>query len=377
VKSLTAIDPSETRPQAPGRKVSLRSLATFSGCLLLGYACVDMGVFRSGFYARFLDPDKSATGYVERSLYDEINRKPSGRKEVLVVGNSRIAEGFSAKIANERQSTYWFSNFGVSATGDRVWYYLVRDVDPHRNRYDAIALTIDDYDDPDDYEDVADRASEMPLLVNRLGLGDMVPYTRSYTSWKSRVEVFRGLALPEIVYQRDFQDFMEHPIRRVKRIAEYRATGAKYSYDYGGLQKSLAGLEVDYRNQRIVFPAGMPENQRQELTGMFFSRPAQRGRIRAFEVRWLGALVDLYRGSKTKIVIFQAPRNPAPKPPLVHLPWTTVDELRKRRYVRVIDQHAFEDLEKPELFADHVHLNASGRKIFSPRFAERVKESLQ
>ncbi len=117
-----------------------------------------------------------------------------------------MAEGFSAKLANQYkpQDGYQFVNFAVSGTGDRVWYYLVRAVDPQRNRYAAITIPIDDYDDPDDYEDVADRVSEMPFLINRLRLTDILPYTLSFTNWKSRLQVFRGLIFEGTVYQRDF-----------------------------------------------------------------------------------------------------------------------------------------------------------------------------
>ena len=89
-------------------------------------------------------------------------------------------------------------------------------------------------------------------------------------------------------------------------------------------------------------------------------------------------MADLYRNSKTRVVIYQVPRNPAPNPkPLAHLPWTTVDELRKRSWVRVVDRKVFEPLEKPELFFDYVHLNTAGRKVFSPLLAETVKENLK
>lgn len=368
----TVQEHSLTRPRVAA---SFRNVAGFLGVLAAAYLACEILLFHSGFYARILEPDFSATGYLERILYSEVHRPPTDKKEVLVVGNSRIAEGFSAKIANEyKPDDYWFVNFGVSGTGDRVWYYLVRDVDPHRNRYAAIAIPIDDYSDPDDYEDVADRASEMPLVANRLKVTDIIPYTMSFTSWKSRREVLRGALFEAITYQRDFLQFLEHPSRRLKKVADLRAHGAKMRYDYGGMDKSLAGMHVDWANERVTFPPGMPEDQQRDYTSRFFSRPPQLGRNRAFEVRWLGALVDLYRNSKTRIILFQAPRSPAPRPvPLAHLSWTIVDELRKRPWVRVIDGSAFEDLETPELFADHVHLNSTGRKQFSPRFAERVK----
>jgi hypothetical protein len=373
-------EPDSASRQPHVADASFSRVAGFLAVLLAGYLVSDLLLLHSGFYGRFLEPDMSATGYLERILYSEIHRPSSGRKEILVVGNSRIAEGFSDKLANQQSAAdgYWFSNFGVSGTGDRVWYYLVRDVDPHRDRYSAIAIPIDDYTDPDDFEDVADRVSEMPLLVNRLALADIVPYTLSFSTWKSRLEVFRGLAFPATVYQRDFQQFAEHPLRRLQRIDEFRARGPAARYDYGGMDKSLAGFAVDWDHRTITFPPAMSPREREDLTGIFFSQPPQQARNRAFEVRWLGALVDLYRGSKTRIVIFQIPRSPSPRPlPLAHLDWTIVDELRKRPWVTVIDQHAFEEFEKPGLFADYVHLNAAGRKLFSPKFAETIKSALR
>jgi hypothetical protein len=352
------------------------NLAAALAVIFAGYLAADLLLFRTGFYGRLLEPDMSATGYLERILYSEVHRVPSGKREVLVVGNSRIAEGFSAKLANQETGAdnLWFVNFGVSGTGNRVWYYLVRDVDPDRNRYAAIVIPIDDYDDPDDYEDVADRVGEMPLLVNRLRVTDILPYTMSFHTWKARLEVFRGLAFPAIVYQRDFQQFLEHPTRRLKRIDDFRAHGFQQRYDYGGMHRNLAGLRVDWAHHTVTFPSDMPEQQRQDWTSRLFSEPPQKGMNRAFELRWLGALVDLYRGSRTRIILIQAPRSPAPRPtPLGHLTWTAVDELRKRPWVSVIDRHAFEDLEKPELFADHVHLDAEGRQLFSPRLAKAIQ----
>jgi len=56
-------------------------------------------LFRSGFYARYLDPN-SSTGIFEADFRDERNRRPIGPNDVLIMGDSRIGEGFSAPIAN-------------------------------------------------------------------------------------------------------------------------------------------------------------------------------------------------------------------------------------------------------------------------------------
>jgi hypothetical protein len=361
------------KPARPAVAASFRNVAAFLAVVIGGYVLAECVLFRSGFYVRFLEPE-SSTGSFERTFRDEAERKPSGKKEVLVLGSSRLAEGFSSRLANEYKPAdgYLFINCAVPSAGARVFYYLVRDLDPHRDRYAAIAIPIDDYDDPDDYEDVADRASEMRLVINRLRFTDILPYTLSFTTWKSRREVLRGALFKGSTYQLDLADFIEHPTQRLTRVKDFREHGADWAYAYNGMDRTLAGMNVDWANRRVTFPPGVPEDQQRFLESAFFSRPKQFGRTRAFEVRWLGPLVDLYRGSKTRIVIFEPPRGPAPRPS-AHLPWTAIDELRKRSWVTIIDRSAFEGLEKSELFGDHVHLNISGRKLFSPMLADAVK----
>jgi hypothetical protein len=367
------------RPQRPRVLASFRNVATFVGVMIVSYLLAEALIFRSGFYALYTEPEASTGGFERgfRQIFE--HQTPAGKKAVLVVGNSRMAEGFSAKVANEHAAAdgYDFLNAGEPGSGDRVWYYYVRDIDPQRNRYAAITIPIDDFDDPDDYEDVADRAGEIRLVVNRLRFTDILPYTLSFNSWKSQFEVFRGATLKGVVYQDDLKDFVEHPSQRLDRVRAFRKDGASWGYTYEGIPSTLAGLQVDYATKHITFPPNFPEGLKNDYNDIFFHKPVQRGMNRAFEVRWLSALVDLYKGSKTRIIVFQAPRGPAPNPtPLVHLPWTITDELRKRPWVTIVDRKTFEPLERPELFADYVHLNSDGRKLFSPMLADTVKETL-
>jgi hypothetical protein len=355
---------------------SFRGVAVFLAVLAGGYLLAECLLFRSGFYTRFLEPE-STTGSFERTFRAEKNRAPSRKKEVLLVGSSRIAEGFSAKLANQYkpEDGYLFFNCAVPSATARTLFYMVRDLDPHRNRYAAIAIPIDDYDDPDDTEDVADRAGDLRLVVNRLHFTDILPYTLSFTTRKSRREVFRGALLTGTVYQLDLADFIEHPTERLARVKMFRESGDSWAYDYNGIDHNLAGMTVDWVNRRATFPPGMPPDTQRFFEQTFFHKAPQHGKMRAFEVRWLGALADLYRGSKTRIVFFQAPRGPV-HGPTPRLPWTSVDELRKRPWISIVDQHRFESLERPELFADYVHLSTDGRKIFSPMLADAVKETL-
>jgi len=366
------------RPTRPAVAATRRNVATFLAVALGGALLGDALVFRSGFYTQYLEP-LSSTGTYERMFYAEANRRPSGKKEVLVMGNSRVAEGFSAKIANDsKQDGYWFLNCSVPATGARAFYYFLRDVDPHRDRYAAIAIPLDDYDDPDSIEDPADEVSEMWLVIGRLRIADILPYTWSFHSWNSRFDVFFGTTLKGLAYQRDFQDFIEHAAARLKSARDYRQYGSDWLYAYGGNERSLAGISVDRANHQATFPPGMPQDLQDDLRRQIFLEPPQHGWTRAFEIRWLGALADLYRGSKTRIILYQLPRNAAPRPtPLAHGTSTSVNELGKRSEVTVVDRTVFEALEKPELFFDYIHLNSAGRQLFSPLLAETVKARLR
>jgi hypothetical protein len=117
----------------------------------------------------------------------------------------------------------------------------------------------------------------------------------------------------------------------------------------------------------------MPPEQQNFFREIFFNKPPQRGANRAYEVQWISALAGMYRNSKTRLVLYQVPRGPIHKP-APKLPWTSVDVLRKNANLSVIDGHRFESLERPELFNDHVHLNAEGRKLFTPQFVDALKE---
>src|SRR5438874_1528448 len=78
--------------------------------LLLGvamFACLDGAIFHTGLYTSILAPDSFA-GKMALLTRAEKQRVSSGLKEVLVLGDSRMAEGFSAAAADALGSTAGF-----------------------------------------------------------------------------------------------------------------------------------------------------------------------------------------------------------------------------------------------------------------------------
>jgi len=377
-KKAPSFRPVPARPPRPRVAATLRSVAAFLAILMGAYFLLEALIFRSGVYVRYLLPE-STTGFFEMVTHFELQRKPSGRKEVMIVGSSRLGEGFSAKMANELKPDdgYWFINGSIPGANVRSWYYFIREVDPRRDRYKAILIPIDDYDDPDTFEDVPDRTMELREAVHRLRFTDILPFTFSFRTWPGRLQMLRGSLLKGLVYQRDFQEFVEDPPTRLKAVEDWRVSGESWLNTYGGIQHSLAGLAVDWTNRRIT---GMPsdmqgDNWIQDARMHLLDPTPQDGLNRTDQVRWIGALMDLYRGHQTKLIVYQVPRGPAMPPyPRARLSWTTVDVLAKRPGATIIDRHKFEGLERPELFADWVHLNSEGRAVFTRMLAGVAKE---
>lgn len=384
-ESVAAPPPPAPEPQPepemasaePGPK-RVRAL-TFLLAPFIFFLLIDLAFFRSNFYTRFIEPE-SSEGTFEGAFEHESQRHRVRAKEVIVLGSSRIAEGFSAKRVNqlEPKNGYWFVNGAVSGAGARCMYYMVRDIDPKRNRYQAMVMTIDDYTDPDDFEDYADRVEDLYSVIARLGFGDIFPFMQSFTTRRSKWAVFSGSLLKSIAYQRDIQEFLDHPSDRLDKVNLYRGHRYDWAYDYGGSDQSLAGTTVNWSTKTITFPPTVPKPLQDYLRPRLIINAPQNGRVRAFQTKWLGAIADLYRNSKTRLIFVQAPRTPLPRPvSLAHWDWTTVDALAKRPWVTVVPPQTFENFERPELFSDHAHLNSEGQKLFSPALAATVKSILE
>jgi len=105
---------------------TLGRILALAGLSIAFVFSIDALCFRTPFYSRILAPD-SAAGYFENVLAVERKRVLPGRHHVLVCGDSQIAEGFSAKLANQfALSKGWsFESAAVSGSSVKVWYYML------------------------------------------------------------------------------------------------------------------------------------------------------------------------------------------------------------------------------------------------------------
>ncbi len=347
--------------------------ALWVALVFAAFFLADSLLFRTGWYGQFLEPDSSA-GSLEAQLH-WLAATPAGKTpEVLAIGDSRVAEGFSSRIADSathRRLRFW--NFGLGGTTPRVWYYTLRAADPTRRRFAAIAIALDDYSDADWFAEFEDRDGDQKYLVMRLGLGDCLDFAMSMHSMEIRHRAFFGCLFRGMILRNDVQGFLAHLQTRIARAADKLENGLEYSNGYGGMTQNMSGLAVDWQRRTIRFPDGLSEDRRANVQRFVVREPVQQtGALARYRRRWLNGILDLYKDSPTRLIFLQLPRAPLVDP-VANVPSNAkrfVDSLGGMPRVTVLPAETFTDLEQPAMFGDGLHLNHDGRGVFSLRLAE-------
>jgi hypothetical protein len=350
-----------------------KAALTYIGAAVL-FVAVEFSLFRTSIYRSLLEPSSSA-GQVELLLAAARAETGAPDKTVLVVGDSRVGEGFSAKIANQAASGgLRFVNAAASGSTPRSWFYLLRELDPDAARYGTIVLALDDYKDEDGTWSWADYPLDLRIAIACLRLSDTFGFAFSFHQAALRWEAFRGALFKGFVYKDDLQAFLANPAARLRKVELYRRNSAVWNYDYEGNPASLAGLAIDWKARALRFPPGLNEATKSELTAAYFraAAPQQGGKYR-YRKDWLGKILERYRGRPTRIVFVRMPRTPLPLPDAPPgLSCAACELASANPAATALDEHAFDSLERPEYFFDTLHMNSDGRRLFSLQLAPAI-----
>lgn len=345
---------------------------------IAGFFALDAMVFRSGLYTGILEPD-SAAGTFELILRREQHAQPwYGPNLVVTMGDSRFA--YYPRVANEQtpRTGFSFRHAGVAGTDARAWNYMLRDLDPTRRRYRAVVIGVDDYDDEDGSYDIGDDLATLHYVIGRLRLSDVIPFGFSFVDSTARWQALRGSLLKGTVFQRDLLAFLTHPQKRLTDVARTNGGYEEWTYGYVETNHSVLGLKIDWDTLTATAPPGNEALLDELGRFVLYKAYPQTGKHAAFRRKWFGQLMDQYRGSPTKIVFVRLPRGPFPRPGyLVHKKSSSIREFASRPNVLLLDEHAFESLERPELFRDAFHLNNAGCARLSVMLAEEISKLLK
>lgn len=345
--------------------------------------CLDAVVFRTPWYGRCVEPDSLAGSY-ETTLRNEGTRVLTGSRHVLLFGDSTMAEGFSATFANDSVGgkDWFFSSAGTPGATPRAWFYLLRDLDPRATRYNVIVLPLTDYADADSVEPFgidkeADSDLDLNRLIVRLRLADTLTFPFTYLDPKRKLSALEGTLFKGYVYRRDLKEFLSDPEARLDKVKLFAAHSREWIDAYPGHTGTLEGLAYDPARNAFTFPAGISQATRDVIQARYHpERLRVEGYRRAYREKWLGAIIDHYKGSGAIIVLFRRPFGPIPLHAAISNHGETfVEQVESNPNVVVLDRDMFGDLETPGRFFDAYHLNSEGRVEFTARLARAIVEA--
>lgn len=344
---------------------------------LLVFVGLDTLVFRSGLYSRELSP-LSIGGAAYYTDYFEKRRLADPGRDVLLTGDSRMSEGFSSHLANTSPAgkELHFIQAGIPGSTLRVWYYLLKDMDPKANRYRAIVLSLPSFRHVGGYDaDPNNRPLDADILEPIITSRDFLDLTSTFPTYEARGQLWLRAAVAATNYRTDFQDFLLHPKTRIRGVRWRRSVASSYADDYTGHPESMAGLALDPQTQALIYPERLTSNEREAVDHRFKSPPpGSPDALDQYNAYWLKKICERYAHSGTKIVLARMPSTP--------LPQVTADgnaaaadflaAIKGRPNAIVLPEGTFMNLETPDFFFDTNHLNAEGRKTFTAQMVEAI-----
>jgi hypothetical protein len=339
--------------------------------LLLGivaFICVDGAVFHSGLYVSILAPSSYA-GRIWRITRAEKKRASSGLKEVLVLGDSRIAEGFSSTLANELGSPAGlkFVSLAEPAASANTWYYMVREVDPITRRYAAIVIPYGIGYEPNSADPL-----RISMTAPLLRYGDCFHFASGFQRTSGRLRAFIACILRGSAYQDDVADLLAHPLARVTSVQQ--ADKMHPAREYKGRDYDLVGTSYDAATGQVTFAPKLTEAQRLAFRKSLI-QPSQSDTAYSLKLQrdWIPRIMDRYAHSPTAIVLTPLPRGPFLELAGLSRGYESVlPNSVIQRTSFAIPGHTFDFLEQPENYFDAFHLNAKGRQKFTERLVSEV-----
>ena len=341
------------------------------GLALLLFFALDALAFRTGWYVSILEPNSTA-GFLETYLNIE-KQRPVGRyRQVLAVGDSRM--GLKTRVANLSTGGTGcaFGTISVPGTTPRCWYYMLREVDPDRDRYAAILIPLDTYDDRI-WEDQAARELDLNYLTPLLRVADLPEFAFSYPGWMGRAHAAEAVLWKGASYQHDVQAFLERPHTRLEYVRLQTEHAREWYYNAVWERRSLAGLSVDWKAMTVSLPGWLDSRKRREIEHELLDDPPPlSAEFAQYRRRWLGAILTRYRGSRTRFIFLRLPRGPVVRPAPPPDAASTVRRFAATGSITLLPDGTFDSLERPELFGDALHLNEEGGCEFSVMLAGEV-----
>jgi len=333
---------------------------------VLFFLVIEAGLFGTGIFLQISQP-ASYCGQVVAVLRNAANfQEESGdAQRVLVLGDSRMGEGFSARICDELGGgrRLWF-NASVPGSTPRVWSYLLEELLRQGNDYDLVVLPLQSLKARTSERYMADRELDGQFMPPLLPYSRVYEYSTTFDKEPLRRKMLVRGFLRSFALRKDIWGFLLHPLRRLKDVAKGRAA-YKSHYHYQGREEDLTD-KVTLAGNNAVFAPEVPQAEQNQFV-LLPEGPTEeiREKEAAYQRKWVKGIERSCLDSGAGLIIFLAPRGPLGA---VYESEVEVDahkQLGLSDETTVLPADTFSGLEKPEYFFDHLHMNGRGREKFS------------
>ncbi|MGA2760087.1 MAG: MBOAT family protein [Candidatus Cybelea sp.] len=330
------------------------------------FALIDVLAFRTPLYHAVLDPS-SSTGSFEAAIAQQRAFRDDPRRDVLVLGDSRIYSGLNPQAASQAAGSLRFLNGGVPGTTPRCWPFFVRAIDPQARRFAAVVIAVDTYSDDDSAIgslDGDDRPMDLRYVVFQTRVSDLPKLAGSFSDPRERVENGIDLFWRATELRDDVQALAANPLARAAAIEAARNSPAYDPLAAHPRSETLAGLHVDFASKTIVYPPGTTDDERTAIATQVLAVGKPSPSYARYRQQWLAPIVARYAAAGTPVFFVRIPTRPAHRSP-VQLPSGSLVDIAQNDGARLIPAAKYLALERPALFADEDHLNREGSLRFS------------
>jgi alginate O-acetyltransferase complex protein AlgI len=352
-------------------------IALIIATALLLFALVDALAFRTNLYRRVLDPS-STTGSFEASIGVFRAFRADSNRDVLVLGDSRIYSALDPRAASARSRKYRFLNGAVPGTTPRCWPFFVRAIDPASDRFAAVVIPVDTYDDDDGAigsVDGDDRPMDLRYVVLQTRLRDLPKLAGSFSDPRERVEHGIDLFLRGPELRDDFQSLVADPRARVAALEAARGAQTYAPLAAHPRIESLGGLRVNFARDTIEYPPAISTDERAAIATQVLHHPKPSPSYARYRLQWLAPIAARYAHAGVPVFFVRIPTRPAHRESN-QTPSGTLVDIAREYDARLIPARRYIALEQPSLFADEDHLNRTGSFLFSRLLADDVARLL-
>lgn len=225
-------------------------------------------VFRSGWYHAWVKPESS----IGRLLWSvrKTEQLPRDKPVLAILGDSRVEMGFSEREFDAAFSAQGIRvhNLAVAGTSPRVWYHLIRRVDPDKNRFRAVAIPLLGYRDVDRDEPWKNR-NDLAFMPPLLEAVTTPRFLASFDQPAVLLEAVTTTFFAWYAYRRDLRDLLANPRQRQREITHFYRHRRPSEYAFIPSERSLDTLRVA-KNQILGMPEDWDPSLRQELQHLVF-----------------------------------------------------------------------------------------------------------